>query len=351
MNRVAIVTGANGQDGSYLCELLLSKGYRVFACIRRSSQDTLALIRPILSQLEIRYIDMNDAISLSNVVREVDALLPNYERCEIYNLAAQSHVHVSFFVPDYTSECDALGLLRILECVRQSTHRTKMRVYQASTSELYGDTTGYETQSETTPFRPKSPYATAKLYAYWISRNYRDSYGMFISNGILFNHESPRRGVEFITRKLTHGMAQIFNGTHTTPVQIGNLDSKRDWGYAKEYVDAMWRILQHDVPDDWVVATGTIHSVRDVVNTIAHRLNVPLTWKLGEDGLERAEDATGRVWVEQSREFLRPNDVTYLCGDSAKIRNELGWEPQTSFADLIGMMVDQDVAGNRKELK
>lgn len=344
--RIAIVTGANGQDGSYLCELLLSKGYRVFACIRRSSQDTLALIRPILLQLEIRYIDMNDAISLSNVVREVDALLPQYDRCEIYNLAAQSHVHVSFFVPDYTSECDALGLLRILECVRQSTHRDKMRVYQASTSELYGDTTGFPIQSETTPFRPKSPYATAKLYAYWISRNYRDSYGMFVSNGILFNHESPRRGAEFITRKLTLGMARIFKGQQTEPVQIGNLDSKRDWGYAKEYVEAMWRILQHDVPDDWVVATGEIHSVREVVDTIAQRIGVPLNWIPTPDGLEQAKDSTGRVWVTQSREFLRPNDVTYLCGDATKIRTQLGWTPQTSFAELIGMMVQQDIETN-----
>lgn len=346
MDRVAIVTGANGQDGSYLCELLLSKGYRVFACIRRSSQDTLELIRPILSQLEIRYIDMNDVISLSNVVREVDALASTYSRCEIYNLAAQSHVHVSFLVPDYTSECDALGLLRILECVRQSAHRDKMRVYQASTSELYGDTTGFATQSETTPFRPKSPYATAKLYAYWISRNYRDSYGMFVSNGILFNHESPRRGAEFITRKLTLGMSRIFKGKRNVPVQIGNLDSKRDWGYAKEYVESMWQILQHDVPDDWVVATGMIHSVRDLVNTIAARLGVPLTWTTTSDGLEQAEDSRGRVWVAQSREFLRPNDVTYLCGDATKIRNVLGWKPQTSFAELIGMMVDQDVETN-----
>lgn len=343
MDRIAIVTGANGQDGSYLCELLLSKGYRVFACIRRSSQDTLALIRPILSRLEIRYIDMNDAISLSNVVREVDALLPGYSRCEIYNLAAQSHVHVSFFVPDYTSECDALGLLRILECVRQSTHRDKMRVYQASTSELYGDTTGFSIQSETTPFRPKSPYATAKLYAYWISRNYRESYGMFVSNGILFNHESPRRGAEFITRKLTLGMAQIFKGKRTDPIQIGNLDSKRDWGYAKEYVDAMWRILQHDVADDWVVATGEIHSVREVVDIIAKQLGVPLEWRVRPDGLEQAEDPTGRIWVTQAREYLRPNDVTYLCGDATKIREQLGWEPQTSFTELIGMMVKQDI--------
>jgi GDPmannose 4,6-dehydratase len=342
MNRIAIVTGANGQDGSYLCELLLEKGYRVFACIRRSSQDTLALIRPILSRLEVRYIDMNDAISLSNVIREVDSLLPSYERCEIYNLAAQSHVHVSFFVPDYTSECDALGLLRVLECVRQSTHRSKMRVYQASTSELYGDTTGYAMQSETTPFRPKSPYATAKLYAFWISRNYRESYGMFICNGILFNHESPRRGVEFITRKLTKGMADLAAGRRTAPVTIGNLDAKRDWGYARDYVVAMWKMLQHDRPDDWVVATGEVHSVREVVDCIAARLNVALTWRLQSDGTESAVDPTGRVWVTQSTDYMRPNDVTYLCGDASKIRRELGWESSMSFETLIHSMVDAD---------
>jgi GDPmannose 4,6-dehydratase len=342
MKRLAVVTGANGQDGSYLCELLLEKGYRVFACIRRSSQDTLTLLRPILSRLDIRYIDMNDAISISNVIREVDELLPTYERCEIYNLAAQSHVHVSFFIPDYTSECDALGLLRILECVRQSRHRDKMRVYQASTSELYGDTTGYEMQSETTPFRPKSPYATAKLYAYWISRNYRDSYGMFISNGILFNHESPRRGVEFVTRKLTYGMCQIAKGNRDTPVLIGNLDAKRDWGYAKDYVDGMWLMLQHDVPDDWVVSTGSVYTVRDVVHCIAKRLGISLEWK-NDNGIEFAQDLSGKVWVRQSPEFMRPNDVTYLCGDSSKIREKLGWNTTVTFEELITTMVDYDL--------
>jgi GDPmannose 4,6-dehydratase len=344
MKRIAIVTGANGQDGSYLCELLLEKGYRVFACIRRSSQDNLSLIRPFLSKLSIRYIDMNDAISLSNVVREVDELMPEYDRCEIYNLAAQSHVHVSFFVPDYTSECDAMGLLRVLECVRQSKSCKKMRVYQASTSELYGDTTGYAIQSETTPFRPKSPYATAKLYAYWISRNYRDSYGMFICNGILFNHESPRRGVEFVTRKITKGMADIFRGRRTEPIAIGNLDSKRDWGYAKDYVVAMWKMLQHETPDDWVVATGDVHSVRDVVEYASKHIGVPISWTMNSNGTESAVDATGRVWVTQSAEFMRPNDVTYLRGDASKIKQDLGWEPTVSFEELIREMIDSDLS-------
>lgn len=342
MSRVAIVTGANGQDGSYLCELLLDKGYVVFACVRRSSQDTFGLIRAILPRLNIRYIDMNDAISLSNVVREVDELLPQYDRCEIYNLAAQSHVQVSFFIPDYTSECDALGLLRILECVRQSKHREKMRVYQASTSELYGDTTGHTTQSETTPFRPKSPYATAKLYAHWISKNYRDSYNMFISNGILFNHESPRRGVEFVTRKITRGLCEIANKKRTTPILVGNLDAKRDWGYAKDYVYGMWLMLQHDTPDDWVISTGSVYSVRDVIMYTAERLGVALEWKT-ENGLEYARDSEGNVWVAQSKEFMRPNDVTYLCGDSTKIREILGWNTSVSFQELIAMMVDHDI--------
>lgn len=343
MKRIAIVTGANGQDGSYLCELLLEKGYRVFACIRRSSQDTLGLIRHIVDRLEVRCIDMNDAVSLSNVIREVDGLLETYERCEIYNLAAQSHVHISFFVPEYTAECDALGLLRILECVRQSTHAKKMRVYQASTSELYGDTSDTLIQSETTPFRPKSPYATAKLYAYWISRNYRDSYGMFVSNGILFNHESPRRGIEFVTRKLTYGMTRLFKGLSKTPVKVGNLDSKRDWGYAKDYVEVMWRMLQHSSADDWVVATGEVHSVREVIDCICRNLGVSLTWKRNESNLEYAEDANGTVWIEQSESFLRPNDVTYLCGDSSKARRELQWEPTVTFEELIRQMTLTDL--------
>lgn len=348
MKRLAVVTGATGQDGSYLCELLLEKGYTVVACVRRSSQDTLGLLRPSLSRLTVRYIDMNDAVSLSNVFREVEQMLPDYERCEVYNLAAQSHVHVSFVVPVSTADCDALGLLRILECIRTSPSKEKYRVYQASTSELYGDTTGYALQSETTPFRPRSPYATAKLYAYWISRNYRESYGMFICNGILFNHESPRRGAEFVTRKLTLGMTRLFQGTQTEPVRVGNLDAKRDWGYAKDYVRAMWMMLQHSTPDDWVVATGKVYSVRDVVTTIAERLGLALTWTT-TNGLESAVDATGRVWVTQSPEFLRPNDVIYLCGDATKLRQELGWTTDVSFQELIRLMVDAELSANPRQ--
>lgn len=343
MKRVAIITGANGQDGSYLCELLLEKEYDIYACIRRSSQHNTSLIDSIITRMNIRYIDMNDAISLSNVIREVDEKMSQYERCEIYNLAAQSHVHVSFFVPDYTSECDALGLLRILECVRQSKHREKMRVYQASTSELYGDTTGSIRQSESTPFRPRSPYATAKLYAYWICRNYRESYGMFICNGILFNHESPRRGCEFITRKLTLGMTSLFNRTRNTPIYVGNLDAQRDWGYAKDYVYAMWLMLQHEKADDWVVSTGEVHSVRHVIQHIAQCLQLDLIWKKSEDGLEYAEDTSGNIWIEQKKEYMRPNDVTYLCGDCSKIKSDLGWKHTVTFEELITMMVTHDL--------
>jgi GDPmannose 4,6-dehydratase len=342
MNRIAIVTGANGQDGSYLCDLLLEKGYVVYACVRRSSQDTLGLLESLKDRLRIRYIDMVDGISIHNVFSEIDRLLPDYERCEVYNLAAQSHVHVSFYVPDYTSQSDGLGFLRILECVRQSSFRTKYRVYQASTSELYGDTTGSERQSETTPFKPRSPYATAKLYAYWIARNYRESYGMFVSNGILFNHESPRRGTEFVTRKITKGLCDLKAGRRTAPVCLGNLDAKRDWGHAYDYVRAMWMILQTDQFDDWVVATGEVHSVREVIALVLARFGVSFQWKLDADGMEQAVDETGKVWIQQSKEFMRPNDVTYLCGDSTKIREQLGWKPLVAFEELIYEMIDTD---------
>ena len=340
MKRVAIVTGANGQDGSYLCELLLGKGYDVYACVRRSSQNNMLLISH-LSGLKIRYIDMVDGISLSNVVSEVEMHIHEYERCEVYNLAAQSHVFVSFQVPVYTSQCDGIGLLCLLECIRQLRNRDKYRIYQASTSELYGDTTGTTTQSETTPFRPRSPYASAKLYSYWITHNYRESYGMFVCNGILFNHESPRRGVEFVTRKITKGLCDIQAGRSRGPVQLGNLDSQRDWGYAKDYVDAMWLMMQADRPDDWVVATGDCHTVRDVVNLSLKTLGISAKW-IVENGLERCVDLDGRTLVEQSATMMRPNDVTYLCGDSTKIRTELGWTPKVKFDELIHQMVLHD---------
>lgn len=343
MNRLAIVTGANGQDGSYLCELLIEKGYTIFACIRRSSQDTLGLIQHIKEKLHIRHIDMVDGISIHNVFSEVEKIINDYEYCEVYNLAAQSHVHVSFQVPDYTAQSDGIGFLRILECIRQSRNISKYRVYQASTSELYGDTTGTIKQSETTPFKPKSPYATAKLYAYWISRNYRESYGIFIANGILFNHESPRRGVEFVTRKITKGICDIYNGKRTQPILLGNLDAKRDWGHAKDYVQAMWSILQTNTWDDWVVSTGETHSVREVVDIVMSYLKVEYKWTIDEENLEKVIDSTGKVWISQDSSLMRPNDVAYLCGDSSKIQEKLGWKPTTSFKELIYQMIDADI--------
>ena len=341
MKRVAIVTGANGQDGSYMCELLLEKGYDVYACVRRSSQNTSSLIAHILPKLKLRYIDMADGISINNVFSEVEKNMDSYERCEVYNLAAQSHVFVSFKVPIYTSMCDGIGLLCVLECIRQLKNHAKYRVYQASTSELYGDTTGYPIQSELTPFRPRSPYATAKLYSFWIARNYRESYGMFISNGILFNHESPRRGLEFVTRTITHGLCELKNGKTSSPVQLGSLDSKRDWGYAKDYVDAMWMVMQTPTCDDWVVATGESHTVREVVDLTLQKLGVDAKWIM-TDGRESCVDSSGKVWVEQSEDLMRPNDVTYLCGDSTKIRTQLGWTPTMTFQQLIHHMVDSD---------
>jgi GDPmannose 4,6-dehydratase len=286
---------------------------------------------------------MVDGISIHNVFSEVDTIIDRYELCEVYNLAAQSHVHVSFQVPDYTAQSDGIGFLRVLECIRQSRNPSLYKVYQASTSELYGDTTGSVRQTELTPFKPKSPYATAKMYAYWISRNYRESYGMFISNGILFNHESPRRGVEFVTRKITKGLCDLYNTKRTDPVLLGNLDAKRDWGHAKDYVDAMWRILQTDTWDDWVVSTGETHSVRDIVDIVLSHLKIEYTWKTDEDGLEQAVDSSGKVWVRQDKSFMRPNDVTYLCGDSSKIQERLGWKPTTSFHDLIYQMIQADI--------
>lgn len=343
MKRIAIVTGANGQDGSYICELLLEKGYTVYACVRRSSQETFGLIQHIKHKLLIRYIDMVDGISIHNVFSEVDKILSTYERCEVYNLAAQSHVHVSFQVPDYTAQSDGIGFLRILECIRQSINPKKYKVYQASTSELYGDTTGSIRQSESTPFKPKSPYASAKLYAYWISRNYRESYGIFISNGILFNHESPRRGVEFVTRKIIKGLCDIHNRKRESPVLLGNLDSMRDWGHAKDYVEAMWMILQTDTCDDWVVSTGETHSVREIIDIVLKRLGVEYVWKHTDNDSEFAVDSTGKIWVQQDVEFMRPNDVTYLCGDSTKIRSQLGWNPNITFTELIYEMFEADI--------
>lgn len=333
----AFITGITGQDGSYLAELLLDKGYEVHGLLRRTSSINTGRISHLLDnpKLHLHYGDLTDATGL---IRVIDEIKPD----EIYNLGAQSHVAVSFETPEYTAQTDALGVIRLLEAIRilKLTHTTKF--YQASTSELYGDTT-VAPQSETTPFRPCSPYAAAKLYAYWITRNYREAYNMFAVNGILFNHESPRRGENFVTRKITISVARIFHGLENT-LMLGNLDAQRDWGYAKEYVDAMWRMLQQDVPQDFVIATGKTYTVRDFVNYAFAEIGVTLRWE-GSGVEERGYDAkTNNLRVAVDPRYFRPSDVNLLQGDPRKAERELGWKNTTSLQELVKLMVQEDVA-------
>ncbi len=335
--RTALITGITGQDGSYLSEFLLEKNYEVHGIVRRSSVDKKERIEPLLANpsFHLHYGDMTDAVSLIRIVSEVK---PD----EIYNLAAQSHVKVSFEVPEYTADADAVGTLRILEAIRMAGLAKTCRFYQASTSELFGKV--QETpQRETTPFYPYSPYAAAKQYAYWIVKNYREAYGMFAVNGILFNHESERRGESFVTRKITLAAAKIAAGKQDR-LFLGNLDALRDWGYAKDYVECMWLMLQHDKPEDFVIATGEQHSVREFCTLAFHYAGVELTWQ-GEGVEEKGLDqVTGRVLVEVSPEFFRPTDVVSLLGDPAKAKRLLGWEPgRTSFEQLVRKMTEHDV--------
>jgi GDPmannose 4,6-dehydratase len=334
----AIITGVTGQDGSYLSELLLEKGYDVHGCIRRSSVD----FRERIAHLEghphfhLHYADLTDSMSIMQVVQKVQ---PD----EIYNLAAQSHVQVSFDSPEYTANADATGVLRILEAVRLCGLAQKCRIYQASTSELYGKVEEVP-QNEKTPFHPYSPYAVAKLYGYWIVREYREAYNMFCCSGILFNHESERRGETFVTRKITLAAARIAQGKQEK-LYLGNLSSRRDWGYAKDYVECMWMILQHETPEDFVIATGEQHSVREFCQLAFRRAGIELRWE-GEGENEKGIDvATGKVRVEVSPDFYRPTDVVNLWGDPTKARQELGWNPaKTTFEQLVNLMVDSDVA-------
>ena len=332
MNRVAVVTGVTGQDGSYLAELLLSKDYDVYGIARRTSRSNTERITGILQHPHffLREADLCDANSLRTVFEEV----AKYDRIEVYNLAAQSHVHTSFRQPEFTADVDGLGPLRILEILR-SMNLSQARFYQASTSELYGKV--QETaQSETTPFYPRSPYGCAKLYAFWIVKNYRESYGMFACNGILFNHESERRGEEFITRKITKGIARLRKDPEFV-LELGNLDAKRDWGYAPDYVEGMWRMLQQDKPDDYVLATGETHTVREFLETAWG----PITWK-GRGIFETGEDSTGRVIVRINSEFYRPADVELLIGDPTQAWYKLGWKATTTFPELVARMVAHD---------
>lgn len=342
----ALITGITGQDGSFLAEFLLEKGYEVHGIIRRSSSFNTARIEHLYLDewirdmhrkrlIHLHYGDMTDSSSLIRIIGEIR---PD----EIYNLAAQSHVKVSFDVPEYTADTDAIGTLRLLEAVRILGFEKKCRLYQASTSELYGKVQEVP-QSETTPFYPRSPYAVAKLYAYWIMKNYRESYGMYTANGILFNHESERRGETFVTRKITLAAARIAAGKQEK-LYLGNLDALRDWGYARDYVECMWLILQQERPDDYVIATGEYHSVREFATLAFHRVGIELRWEgkgLDEKGIDCV---TGCVLVEVDPRFFRPAEVEQLLGNPDKARRELGWNPRsTSFEELVSIMVDADV--------
>jgi GDPmannose 4,6-dehydratase len=339
MTRRAVITGITGQDGSYLAEFLLERGYEVHGVIRRSSSFNTARIDHLYQdphepdrRVFLHYGDLNDSSSLNRLLRVIQ---PD----EIYNLGAQSHVRVSFDIPEYTGEVTALGTTRLLEAIRELS--ITPRIYQASSSEMYGDTSEVP-QTETTPFRPRSPYGIAKVYAHWMTVNYREAYGFFAVNGILFNHESPRRGETFVTRKITRAVGRIRYGLQER-LFLGNLDAKRDWGYAKDYVAAMWMMLQQEVPDDYVIATGEIHTVRECCERAFARAGVDLVWRGRGDEEKGVERITGRILVEIDRRYLRPTDVDILQGDASKARKNLGWRPTITFAQLIDLMVDSDL--------
>ena len=334
MRKVALITGITGQDGSYLAEFLIEKGYEVHGILRRSSSFNTGRIEHLYLDewvrdmkktrlVNLHWGDMTDSSSLIRIISDIHPT-------EIYNLAAQSHVKVSFDVPEYTAEADAIGTLRLLEAVRICGLDKTCRIYQASTSELFGKVQEVP-QKETTPFYPRSPYGVAKQYGFWITKNYRESYGMFAVNGILFNHESERRGENFVTRKITLAAARIKQG-YQDKLYLGNLDARRDWGYAKDYVECMWLILQHDTPEDFVIATGEMHTVREFCTLAFHYLGIEL------------DKATGQVLVEVDPKYFRPCEVEQLLGDPTKARTELGWNPtKTPFAELVRIMVEHDM--------
>ena len=342
----ALITGITGQDGSYLAELLLEKGYEVHGIIRRSSSFNTGRIEHLYLDewvrdmhqkrlINLHYGDMTDSSSLIRIIQTVK---PD----EIYNLAAQSHVKVSFDVPEFTAETDAVGTLRLLEAVRILGMEKKTKIYQASTSELFGLVQEVP-QKETTPFYPRSPYGVAKLYGFWITKNYRESYGMFAVNGILFNHESERRGETFVTRKISLAVARIAQGMQEK-LYMGNLDSLRDWGYARDYVECMWLILQHPVPEDFVIATGEMHTVREFCTLAFAEVGIDISWEgtgVDEKGIDKA---TGKVLVEVDPKYFRPAEVEQLLGDPSKAKNLLGWNPRkTSFEELVKLMVEHDM--------
>ena len=324
--KVALITGITGQDGSYLAELLLSKGYEVHGIVRRASLINTHRIDHIYNKINLHYGDLTDSTNLVRVIQQVQ---PD----EIYNLGAQSHVKVSFEMPEYTGQTDALGTLRVLEAVRLLGMEEKTRIYQASTSEMFGKVQEIP-QKETTPFYPRSPYGCAKVYGYWITKNYRESYGLYTCTGILFNHESPRRGETFVTRKITRGLSRISVGLQDC-LCLGNLDAKRDWGHAKDYVEAMWLMLQQDKPDDYVIATGVQYSVRDFVDAAAPYFGMNIEWS-GEGIQEVGTDkGTGKVVVKVNAKYFRPAEVESLLGDATKAKEVLGWEPKITFKQLV----------------
>lgn len=335
--KTALITGVTGQDGSFLAELLLDKGYEVHGTIRRNSSD----FRERISHLEghkhfhLHYADLGDSMSIMQVISKIR---PD----EVYNLAAQSHVQVSFDSPEFTADVDAVGVLRILEAVRLCGLKDKCRIYQASTSELYGKVEEVP-QNENTPFHPYSPYAVAKLYGYWIVKEYREAYGMYCCSGILFNHESERRGETFVTRKITLAAARIAQGKQDK-LYLGNLSSLRDWGYARDYVECMWLMLQQDKPEDYVIATGQQHSVRQFATLAFKNVGINLRWEGEGEDEKGMDEKTGKVLVEVSQDFYRPTDVVNLWGDPTKAKAKLGWNPQkTSFEDLVRIMTDSDM--------
>ncbi len=340
--KIAFITGITGQDGSYLSELLLEKGYKVHGLIRRASLINTNRIDHIFSNknLILHYGDMTDGASLYKVLNDIKNLYPNMDRLEIYNLAAQSHVKISFEMPEYTADTDAFGTLKLLEAIINNNLKDITRFYQASTSELYGLVQEVP-QKETTPFYPRSPYGVAKLYAFWIVKNYRESYGIFACNGILFNHEGERRGHNFVTRKITLGLAKILK-RETDKLVMGNLDSLRDWGNAKDYVEGMWRILQHDTPEDFVLATGEMHSIKEFIEEAFRIKGFDIKWK-GE-GIDEIgyDEKTGRELVFVDPKYFRPAEVSQLLGDSTKAKKLLGWTPKTTFKELVREMVEYD---------
>ena len=340
--KIALITGITGQDGSYLAELLLEKKYHVWGVLRRSSDINTHRIDHLYKNknLTLKYGDMTDSSNLLNIMYEIKSTYNNLEIVEVYNLAAMSHVKVSFEMPEYTGEADGIGVLRLLEAIRSSGIMDKCRFYQASTSELYGEVQEVP-QKETTPFYPRSPYGVAKLYGYWITKNYRESYNIFACNGILFNHESPRRGPTFVTRKITRGLNMILKGERSNLI-MGNLDAKRDWGHAKDYVEGMWRILQVDSPDDYVLSTNEFHSVREFIEKSFALKGFNIKWK--GSGLDEIgyDEISGRELIFVSEKYFRPAEVEELLGDSTKARTKLGWNPSYSFDDLVKEMVEED---------